>query len=194
MNNLRKMTIVLFSTLATIFFYGCASYNEIHKMMKNYEFKSVTPPQTKWEVGSIVEHDKSISSSPIFRSTPNSIGIEVYYNDHKMPEVSIQHEEKLSLSSGISLPDSIKLKLSANGVSKYSVITKGNFIRRILLDNYLNTTLQEMAKKVGDNWEPAIREGKLYSLYELWFAEELVHLSGDSPPFRRLMDVLYRST
>lgn len=152
---------------------GCAP--GLNSVMETYRFTAISPPQSNWENGSIVEIDSSFPNGPALRSMPSMVPVAILNISHDAPSISRNHDEKIDLSLGVSIPGKIKGELAAQGARKYSVVAEGNVIWSVPLDAYAIDTFPKIAEKYGSKWTRALKEEKLYYLYEVWFAKKLTY-------------------
>lgn len=160
---------------SVILFSGCNGAKGLHSLMNDHDFTYITPPQTNWEVGAIVIIEPSFQNSPVVRVTPSVAGAPIIIYPSDTPNIENNHNSKLDLSLGISLPANLKVSLAANKVSQYSIVSNGNKIKRVYLDPYAANTFPVMEEKYSRYWQEALTDKKLFYLYELWFADELVY-------------------
>jgi hypothetical protein len=157
---------------------GCC--DGLQKVMSEYHFTAISPPQSNWENGSVVEIDPRYPNAPTLHSMPSMVPVSILNIDHQAPDVSQNYSEKLDLSLGLSLPDEIKAQLTAQGVSQYSVVATGNILRSVPLDSYVSETFPKIAEKFGGDWTIPLAEGRLYYFYEVWLCDKLTYKFYDS--------------
>jgi len=136
--------------------------------MREYDYTAISPPQTNWEVGSIVELDARYDTAPVLRATAASAEAPLSVHQSSAPDVSKSHEAKLDMDLGVSIDAALKAKLAASGARRYSIVATGNQIRRVLIDQYAIDTFPAIAKRYGSRWAIPLAEDKLYYLYEVW--------------------------
>lgn len=166
-----SFTAMLLATSLGI--WGCA--HGLNEVMGQYHFVPISPPQSNWENGSVVEIDPRFPSAPVLRSMPSMVPVGMANIDHNAPNVSQTHDEKLDLSLGVSIPAEIKAGLSAQGVRQYSVVAEGNIIQSVPLDSYATDTFPKIAEKYGARWTRALKEKQLYYFYEIWVTKKLTY-------------------
>ena len=152
---------------------GCA--DGLHKVMSSYDFTAISPPQTNWENGSVVEIDSSYPDAPVLRATPSMAQATIMNVSHDAPAVSTNYSEKLDLSLGISLPDGIKAQLTAQGAAQYSVVADGNTIVSVPIDSYVMDTFPKIADKYGAAWTLPLAQKDLYYFFEVWTCQKLTY-------------------
>lgn len=150
---------------------GCA--NGLMRTMEEYNFTPLSPPQTKWEGGSIVEVKPNEPSAPILRVTPSIAAAPIILMTADAPDVSRSHDDKADISIGLTLPQGIGLQLKQNGASQYTVVSNGNYIVRVPLDPYALNTFPIISGKYAGFWGRALDDHELYYVYELWYAKSL---------------------
>jgi len=149
---------------------GCPA-KHLRDVMREYGFAEIRPPQTAWEPGSIVEIDDE--SAPVLRITPSAAKVASNEYESAAPDVERKHGDRLELALGLSLPLPVRASLTVQGAREYSVVARGNVIRRILIDEYALGPFAELARRYGANWAAPIADEKLHYLHELWCADTL---------------------
>ena len=152
---------------------GCA--DGLQKVMEANHFTPISPPQTNWENGSVVEIDFSYPDAPVLRATPSMAQATIMTVAHSAPDVSTDYSDKLDLSLGISLPDGIKAQLTAQGATQYSVVADGNTIVSVPIDSYVVDTFPKIADKYGANWTIPLAQKDLYYFFEVWTCQKLTY-------------------
>jgi hypothetical protein len=154
---------------------GCESGNlGLHETLRDFRFTALTPPSTLWAPGSIVQIDRRMPDAPALRSTPAMAGAPIDVVPGEVPDVSRNHEERLDINLGVSLPQQIKAKLDTNNARQYSVISTGNRVERVPLDPYTVSTFPTMRDRFGQQWLESMGRGaEIYYIYELWSATGL---------------------
>lgn len=154
---------------------GCTPIAGLNQVMSTYQFTAISPPQSNWENGSIVEMEPGCPNAPVLHATPSMVPVSIANIDHDAPDVSQDFNEKLELSLGVSLPDNIKAQLTAQGVRQYSAVAAGNVLQSVALDSYVTDTFPKIVEKFGRNWTRALAEGRLYYFYEVWLCSRLTY-------------------
>lgn len=160
---------------------GCGA-NGLLKTMDEYHFTAISPPQTNWAIGSVVEVKANEPYAPVLRCTPGDAdaSTDLIRIDSAAPEVSNKHEEKFDLSLGVSAPAKVKAELAAKNAVSYSVVATGNSIVRVPIDPYVVKVFPKIRDTYGGHWGPPIEAQELFYLYELWFASKLEYKFYDS--------------
>lgn len=170
-------TIILLGALLLLS--GCPAHG-LNAVMDSYHFTAISPPQSNWENGSVVEIDSRFPNAPVLRSMPSMVPVSIVNIAHDAPSVSQSHDEKLDLSLGVSIPGKMKVDLTAQGARQYSVVAEGNVIVSVPLDSYAIDTFPKIAEKYKSKWTIPLSEGKLYYFYEAWFAKKLTYKFYDA--------------
>ena len=180
-NSPRISSFVMVITLlgALLLLFGCA--HGLNEVMESYHFTAISPPQSNWENGSVVEIEPRFPNAPVLRSMPSMVPVPITNIEHVAPSVSQSHDEKLDLSLGVSIPGKIKAALALQGARQYSVVAEGNVITSVPLDSYMIDTFPKIAEKYGSKWTLALKEDKdLFYFYEVWFAKRLTYKFYDA--------------
>src|SRR4051812_24194374 len=108
---------------------GCATPDRgLVRVMQDYRFMPISPPQTHWQVGSVVEVDRRFPAAPTLFGSPTDAAVTPIEIRRAAPDVSRNHDEKVELSGGVSLPAKLQLELALQHATQYSVNASGNFI------------------------------------------------------------------
>ncbi|MBI3858396.1 MAG: hypothetical protein HY293_22155 [Planctomycetes bacterium] len=167
----RRCSILVFLAALGM---GCGA-NGLIRTMDEYRFIALSPPQSSWVPGSIIEVKANEPNAPALRCFPSDAGanIEPLKSVGSAPELSTKHDEKFDLALGVSAPAKVKAELAAKGAVSYSVVASENSIVRISIDPYLRNVFPKIRDEFGGNWATPIDNQELYYIYELWFATKL---------------------
>lgn len=166
-------TNIVASLLVALFAVASAGCQKgLHATMGEFGFKTLTPPQTNWEVGSVVEQDRI---APTLRVSPSIAGVPRgnIVLSSTVPDVKKTHSNKLDLDVGVSIDPGIKVGLKNAGVQAYSVIATGNRIERIAIDQYRRDVFPHLASYSAQYWSKPLNELRLMYLHEVWLADSL---------------------
>ena len=152
---------------------GCGHDPGLNKAVRDAYFVPITPPQTALEPGLVAEVDPRVPEAPVIRASPTGAGVTPRIYTSQTPDASTKHEEKTDLSLGVTLPQDVQTRLSAKGAHTYSVVSTGNEIRRVYIDEYAQDIFPKLAEKYGGNWAGALAQSKLYYFFELWCSKGL---------------------
>jgi hypothetical protein len=154
---------------------GCSDPNRgLVRTMDEYAFTAMSPPQTSWVVGSVIEVKEPHPNSPTLFSAPSREAIDAVAVTRHAPDVSRNHADRLRLSAGIGLPAEIRTEAEARGATWYSVMADGNFIQAVPIDSYAADIFPALSRRnLPVHWQVAIERGTLFYVSELWFAKSL---------------------
>jgi hypothetical protein len=148
----------------------------LNKVMLDYHFTPIAPPQTGWEVGSVVQVERAFPSAPVLFNTPKLAGVkaaDMPTITRVAPDVERNYESKTELGAGITLPAKIAADLAVQGATQYSVAAGDNYIVVIPLDNYARNAFPKLAAQKTNQWTLAMGKNELAYLNEVWFAKSL---------------------
>lgn len=159
----------------TLTLVGCVNTKRgLVRTMAEYEFTAITPPQTAWRVGSVVEVDSSSPTAPTLFTLPKPDALQGVAFPRMAPDVTLDHEDKLELSAGVSLPAEVQAELAVQGVTQYSVVAGGNYIELVPIDAFAKNVFPAMVPNpLPQHWKTALEEQQLFYINELWFARSL---------------------
>lgn len=168
-----KAALVVGIAAAQFIMVGCTSTGLV-RTMSEYEFTAITPPQTAWRVGSVVEVEGRTPNAPTLFTMPTTDSLKDVAFSRAAPDVTRNHEDKLELSAGVSLPAKAQAELAVQGATQYSVVADGNFIELVPIDAYSMRIFPSLVPNpLPQHWKTALEEDKLYYVNELWFARSL---------------------
>jgi len=166
--------------LLAVFQVGCVDRGVV-QVMRDYHFTPISPPQTHWQVGSVIQIDRRFPSAPTLFNSPSDSVVGPIIIRHNAPDVSRNHNEKLELSGGVSLPAKVQAQLALQHATQYSVVAGGNFIVVVPLDPYAKSVYPTLVPNpLPEHWINALDNDGLYYINEMWFAQSLEYKFYDS--------------
>ncbi len=153
---------------------GCVSINDV---MRQYGYEAMTPPTTKWEPGTVVEIVNGRPGAPQYLVAPSDLKMvsEVFVSD--APNATQSHKISYGLDVGVSVPETVKVKVQLKGGCRYSLVTTGNQLRTVKLFAFkkdFNSLVDRVKESYGsDVWSSFLEKGTIFYLSSLWYAKEL---------------------